>query len=363
MKSEYPEKDQRIAVCNSQFGVNMNTLDAEIFASGRWNGMEFEAEDLNLIASAFSALKEVHKVPLKFGHNDEQPITDGQPALGWVEDIWVKGNKLFAKFVDIPNEVYAAMQKKLYRHVSVELDMGVEHKGAYYTWVLSGVALLGADIPAVNTLADLTTYMSKDELAFKKRVAFTAINIEQANKESEMDELEKAKAEIARLKAENEAKDNSIQTFSKEKADADKELAEFKAKEAQRIEAETKAKFAKAKEDIITDLDELVKKQVITPAQREKFTAKYEEDDKAIEQLRATIDVLKDGAPKDFSKGDTGMESKPNDEGKAPDQIVLSRVRKLRLDHPDLDFSVARQRVMEADPELAREYANMNGNA
>ena len=103
-------------------------LTAEIFAVGRWNGFEFSLVDLQRIAETFKALGDKHRVPLKFGHNNEQPMTDGQPALGWVTDVWVAGEKLMAKFSDIPEIVFNAMQKKLYNNVSVELDFDEREK-------------------------------------------------------------------------------------------------------------------------------------------------------------------------------------------------------------------------------------------
>jgi len=339
-------------------------LKAEIFAIGQWNGMSFEVEDLNMMAAAFNSLKEVHKVPLKFGHNDEQPFTDGQPALGWVEEVYVEGTKLMAKFVDIPEVVYTAMQNKLYKNVSVELDMGVEHKGSQYTWVLSGVALLGADIPAVNTLADLTSYMSKEELSFKKRVAFTAININKQTEEFTMNELEKAQAEIAALNAKNEALEAQTAKFSKEKVEDDAAIAKFKADEAKREEEAEKLFFATAKTDLTTNLDALVKSQTITPAQREKFMADFKEDKGVIERLNFTLDVLSAG-----TEGTNGMDTNEHanntinkdDEGKSPDEILMSRMKAVQEKDPKMSFSAARNLVMQADSELAKAYINMNG--
>ena len=214
---EYDDAAIPTAICYDNWKKRLtmaNELDAEIFAVGKWNGMEFTLEDLNNIEAAFKSLKDRHQVPLKMGHNDEQPFTDGQPALGWVKDIWVKGQKLMARFSDIPDIVKDALQKRLYRNVSVELDMGVEHQDQKYPYVLSGVALLGADIPAVNTLADLQAYMSRD-LDFEKRMAFTAIEVKQpmrkqamsAEMQAEIDALRSTvaaqKVEIDKLTAKN----------------------------------------------------------------------------------------------------------------------------------------------------------------
>ena len=58
-----------------------------------------------------------------------------------------------ATFADMPDIVFEAISKKRYRKVSIELDKDATHKGETFKWILSGVALLGAVLPAVNTLA------------------------------------------------------------------------------------------------------------------------------------------------------------------------------------------------------------------
>ena len=139
-------------------------LTQEIFAVGTWNGFPFTLNDLRKMAASFMALGDVLKVPLKLGHNDEQEMTDGQPALGWVTGMSVNEEttppKLVAEFDDVPDVVFQAFEKKLYRSVSIELDFDVTHKGTPYEFVITAAALLGADMPAVNVLNDLAAFMS-----------------------------------------------------------------------------------------------------------------------------------------------------------------------------------------------------------
>lgn len=341
-------------------------LKVEIFAVGKWNGMTFDVEDLDSMASSFEALKDVHQPALKFGHNKEQPFTDGQPALGWINKVMVEGNKLFANFTDMPKIVYDAMKAKLYKNVSIELDMEVEHKGSSYAYVLSGVALLGADLPAVNTLADLTNYMSRNsEITFKKRVAFTAINIKSKTKEFSMNELEMALAKIAKLEATNEAQATSINTFSTDKVNSDVTIAKFEAQvKADELAAE-KLFFATAKTDMTDKLETLVKSETITPAQRENFMSKFEDDKSKIESLNFTLDILSAGkeGTKGMDKDDTTKIVDSKDEGKQPDEVLMSRMKAVQEKDPKMSFSTARNLVMQADTELADAYVNMNGVA
>lgn len=338
------------------------SLDVEIFAVGTWNGMPFEREDLFSIASAFNSLSEVHQVPLKFGHNDEQPMTDGFPALGWVKDVWVQYNKLMARFTDVPEIVYNAIKSKLYRNVSVELDMGVEHKGRYYSLVLSGVALLGADIPAVNTLADLKTFMGRDDgLKFDKRVAFTAVSVN--NGGVKMPTVEELEAALAAEKAKTQALEGQVSTFSAEKVELEGKVAWFEAENKRREENDRKAMFSAKKTDLTEKLDGLVKSEVITPAQREKFMADWKDDEATIEKIEFAVSMLGDG------KADKGLGTKEagkvgttdqDEAGKQPDEILTDRTYAYMRENKVV-FSVAKREVLRQDPKLATEYRDMNG--
>lgn len=146
-----------------------------IFEVGTWNGMEFTDQDIEDIVQNFNELAAVQHVPLKLGHNDEQPLTDGKPALGWVRNLRKVGKQLVADFVDVPRIIKEAIAKRLYRAVSIELLLGVSHNGKSYNHVLDAVALLGADQPAVNTLPDLQAYLASRNAKFEstgRRVAF-----------------------------------------------------------------------------------------------------------------------------------------------------------------------------------------------
>src|SRR3990167_3940088 len=137
-------------------------LGVEVFAVGTWNGMKFVQEDLRAIADNTNALlaKSTHKPPLKLGHHDQDdflygPNGDGQPALGWMENIRAVADKLMADFKSVPDIVVEAVKQGRYRQLSIEMDY-LKHVG----WIATGVALLGADLPIVKTLDDLQAYLS-----------------------------------------------------------------------------------------------------------------------------------------------------------------------------------------------------------
>lgn len=337
----------------------------EIFAVGKWNGVKFSVDDLKDIAIAFNKLEGNHQVPLKMGHNQEQPFTDGQPSLGWVEKVWVEGTKLMAKFIDLPEVVFSAINKKLYKNVSIELDVGVEYKGGSYPFVLSGVALLGADIPAVNTLADLTAYMSKeksfqDDITFSKRIAFTAINNEVKKEDKIMSaELKELQAKLDASIALNEENKKTTASFAKKQAESDIEIAKFKAdKEASDKKAES-IKFEADKKEFETKLEDLVKSNSITPAQREQFTKDFETNK---DSVTYAVDSMVIGKKDKGLDTDDKAKDKSNLEADmSPDAILLSRAKELMLKSNSLDFNACRKQVLRLDDQLARDYIDMNG--
>lgn len=201
----------------------MNAIrNAEIFAVGTHNGLTFKDEDLDGIVAAFNELRDAGQVPLKFGHNDKQPLTDGQPALGWVEKVWKAGGKLLADFTDIPNEVFSAIRNKLYKKVSVELHPNVKRDGASYPWVLSAVALLGADRPAVRGLKDLQALaMSLSGAGFQsdgEPVAFTSDTSIAIGDQSTMTPEEEARLrqQLAQATQKAEEATSALKKFSEE---------------------------------------------------------------------------------------------------------------------------------------------------
>lgn len=140
-----------------------HAIEAEIFSTGTWNGERFTRRDLHEIARNFRRLRGHLRPPLKFGHDEGQTLLgqrDGDPALGWVERLWVRGERLMARFVGVPAVVVDAIRAGRYRRVSAELYLEVRRAGRRLGKALKAVALLGADLPAVTNLQDLTAYLA-----------------------------------------------------------------------------------------------------------------------------------------------------------------------------------------------------------
>lgn len=104
----------------------------------------------------------VDKGPIKLGHVSKlnDALGDGEPAFGWVVPTGIRKNAhgrdtLIGDLVGMPSQL-AAIAPTAYRRRSVELAWDVKTPaGKTYRAVLTGVALLGAQAPAVAGLADV----------------------------------------------------------------------------------------------------------------------------------------------------------------------------------------------------------------
>lgn len=333
----------------------------ELFAVGIWNGMQFKKKDLEEMATAYGNFAAVLRVPLKFGHNNEQKMTDGQPALGWVTNVRVKGNKLVGDFVDVPELVFSAINNKLYNSLSIELDMDVTYKGSSYPYVLTGVALLGADLPAVNTIGDLAQYIDDKTDKGLKASRQASFSYKPETGGPNMDELEKALAEIESLKARFSALESAQSTLVTENAKLKAENAQFKADAEAKETADKAAKFTIEKKAVTDTLEELVKVEAISPGQRDVFTSQIKDGDlDSVNQVKFTAETLKSGIdPKKFSKDNkmqASDDSNSRDDDTPADQLLFQKIQEARSSNPKLSIKEARNMVFTANPSLAEEY-------
>ena len=335
----------------------------EIFAVGIWNDMEFTEADLDDIVANFEILKDKHHVPLKFGHNEEQPITDGQPAIGWVERVYKVGEKLFADFTHMPRVVYEAVKSKLYRTVSIELLFNTDSEGTKFNHVLDAVALLGEDHPAVNSLADLDALLAtRARFAGGRRVAFSTIAGTPKRMKPKDDEMDEKKIQELIDKAMAPVLEQNVQLSKDLKAEQDK-TAQFTRDKA---DDEKKAKEAKVKlaRKAVTDvLDAAVRAKTLEPATREVYEKQIGVDDDErvitinLEDIKKMFSVPKDD-------GKQGLHGKPGDDDfEDPEAELLSLVRKNQADTGESDFVKCFSRVAAANPKLHKAYLDSNGEA
>lgn len=147
--------------------------NVEIFATGTHNGDVYTKDDLDTLVDSFYALKDELKVPVKLGHTSDEwnaelakkigvpkEIIDGEEgqgsiALGWLDNVRRKGSKLIADLKQVPEKVAEWIESGLYKAVSCEIWAGYKSGDKTYPYALCGLALLGAELPAVRNIEGL----------------------------------------------------------------------------------------------------------------------------------------------------------------------------------------------------------------
>lgn len=361
------KEEEAIFACIAAAGkANMSreeTLDVEIMRAGTWygtgcpkDGCKFTEEDLHDMVTNFQILKDEHKAPLKRGH----AVEVGDVALGWVNDLWVEGDKLIGKFADMPSVVREAIRKKLFRKVSIEAMRNVMIGGKKLKgWVLDAVALLGAEIPAVSGLKDLDTYLAARSFEHGPVAMFSTINGNLNEQEQPMDkELED------RLKAlEKSATTSSeaIIALTKERDDLKTENAKMKRESDDQKTAERKTKVDFNRAEVTKVLEQAVKDKLILPAQREIFSKLLKTTDDeamftvAIDDVKKLIDDggRKVNFSKEQGKANGGQEQRKHEDAGEE----LNRLARAKIDeNPKLKYDRALELAMESNPELAMEH-------
>ncbi len=213
-----------------------NIHGIEIFSVGTWNKDTYTTQDLDEMVKAFNDVG--FEPPLKLGHNEKQ-MTDGHPALGWVNKVYRQGSKLLADFKDIPQKLYQALKQGNYKRVSSEIYWNYSANGKSWPRVLKAVALLGADIPAVTNLEAIQGLY--DEGTNHYRVYGDPKDKEDASMEKEIQEL---KDKLKLLTDASAVEKADLEAKLKAAEDANKEAT------AKLSEREAEVKAAKIKEFI-----------------------------------------------------------------------------------------------------------------
>ena len=157
----------------SPFGGMAPTVtlhDVELCRVGQWNastgGTQITRAMLEAVVAA-SADPDADHVPVHPGHLDPRfpALSDGEPAMGWVERVRLTGDpgheRLVGDLTDVPARM-AAIIPKAYRRRSVELAENLRTAtGRTYPYALVGLGLLGVQAPAVKGLRDVAARYSE----------------------------------------------------------------------------------------------------------------------------------------------------------------------------------------------------------
>lgn len=286
---------EKLAREDKEKTYQLQTFDVpnvEIFATGEWNGDKFSQDDLNSIVGTFQKLKDKLKPYLKLGHGEDQKLleSDELPAAGWVENLRIIGNKLVADFKRVPAKIKELIDSGGYRKVSIELFQNFEVDNETFPLALKSVALLGAEIPAVNTLDDIIAlYGSIEKVkAYQAEVKTKVYTMEILTPQTKDDirrkvmdeqitELSAKLADREKQFAELTAVKESGVTHIKELTDKVTELSgviEAKTKEVEELSSKCrKFELEKKTIEVATKVDELIRSAKLAPAQKEFATA------------------------------------------------------------------------------------------
>ena len=112
------------------------------------------------LAAAVAAAPHLPRIPLKIGHTDSR--FDGEPALGWVENLRTtnRGTVLVGDIVDVPVWLASSLPTA-YPRRSIEAIQNYERDGATYRFVLTALSLLGVTAPAINDLNQLQQLLER----------------------------------------------------------------------------------------------------------------------------------------------------------------------------------------------------------
>lgn len=329
----------------------------EVFSAGEWNKDKYSTEDLHQMVQAFENLKEGFKPYLKLGHDNSQKLakSSGLPSVGWVERLYVQGQKLFADLEYIPEKIYKLIKSKAYRKVSCEIYWDLDVNGIKYPRVLGAVALLGAETPGVGNLQDIINmYSQKSDLVFKafeKDDTFKTYELNFTG--DEMEDLEKAQAELEAKKKEYASLEAAKVELEK-KAEADK--AELETLRAEKQKALDEAKAAK----ISKFVTELESKKLVTPSMKDLVTGLLEDKkeyslgekklsrDEAIEQI---LTLSQEAAKVNFDENSRADFAKKEDKQKALEGEIEKYQQEHKCTYAQAVKAVMKDKKQEMDEE------------
>lgn len=344
-----------------------NLQGVEIFSAGVWKEDKYTIADLNDIVSAFPEVG--FEPPLKLGHHEQ----DGEPAIGWVDKVYVEGEKLIADFKDIPQKVYDALKRKNYKTISSEIYWDYVSDGKKYNKVLRAVALLGADVPAVTNLEtinnlykyvdnnitqgggnmDMNTKMYDAAMDENARLIKKLTEAEDKDKEKEK-ELTAAEEEKKKIEEEKKKKEAELAAEKEEKKELEKKLSDQdKAVKVKEVDAFMEKHLKSGQ--ILPKFKDEVKALLFTATDTKTFSYSHEGKTIDLSQVE-TIKRIFEALPKMIDFAETAPE--PGDDGGIgnPGEIVDSRVKAILAKDSKKTYSLALTEVLNKDKALKEAY-------
>lgn len=330
-----------------------NSWEVEIFRVGIWNGDKYVKEDLQEIVNNFTRFKDDIKVPLKIGHDMEQNLvgqTDGEPAIGWVSKLHLEGNTLVGTFSNVPDIVVGLIESKAYKNVSSEILFGAKDGTERVGKILVGVALLGADIPAVSGLGELGAMLLTLEMkdvnltqSSLRQYSIDNMKIIDSGEEPMTDEEKKELEDLRKAK------------FTLEGKLEDEKKEQEKLRDSVRIQL-----FNNNKLEFLTKVNDLVKEGKVAPVVRDKLEKEIDGQlenytDKLTFDESTILEMLSEGKIK-VNKKETATQDEGEDENDdTPDVIVMNKAKALIQEKKASNLQDGMRQVLSKNKPLAEE--------
>lgn len=334
----------------------MKLKGVEIFRVGTWSGsrkVEVTGTMLDEIVSNFANLNSKVSgfgVAAKLGHK----TNPGDPALGWATNVYRQGDVALADFDDVPPDIVDRIGKRQYNSVSIEMYPVLTYAGQVFKNVLSGVAFLGSEWPAVKGLKPLSEAESLFSDDAEKLVLTQEINVLKFTQE-DADSL--VLAAETRVRVELQGKlDAAVAAAAAATTEADTAKA---ALGVLRTEGQANA-FASLIDEAITAGKVLPKSKDSYLAMASTFAGKTDKvkvGDKELTPVEM-FKTLLDGLPKVLKFGEEGRSTpdKPGSEGeRASDRVHAAALVKQAGD-TKLSYEDAVKAVFATDAELKADY-------
>jgi hypothetical protein len=355
----------------------------EIFSTGTWNGnrtVSVGQEDLHEMVNSFNEL--TTKISgfrpfLKLGHTEMQRFFGGEsgaPSLGFVEKIWVEGNKVLANFSNVPDALVDLIGKGRYNSVSIEFLPRVQFEGSTFKNVLRAVALLGAELPAVKGLKELSaSLMSEFAFEFEDADPVDTLEKEQLDMPNET-QFSQEQVDALIEAAVNKAVGDTKTSFSEKIEAMEAEIGELKEENVKLAEGkaaveDSMKQFVQASEqkEVEALVDKAIDSGKITPAERDNYIAlaqvdqsvKLGEDEVS---ARKVLESILNGLPAkvDLDEQVPASKTTKDEIDGSPQELVHNRTMEaVTASEGKLDYATAYMQVLEQDPELKAAYAEM----
>ena len=226
--------------------------DIEIFGIGLWKGNKITDKDLNGIVNDTNEIIDKLKPKVKLGHDDKQALLQrtGLPAGGWITKLKRAGDKILVDIKEVPKVLYQLIKNGAYKRISSEIltDYTEPSTKKVYKKVLSAIAFLGADLPAVTNLKDIAALYDSDKDA--NLIIYEKVENKQTDKVNKIRKevyVMPGKVTITEIENKKYVAVEDYEKIEKEKETIEKEKEETKGFKEKFETEEKKAKEAEEK--------------------------------------------------------------------------------------------------------------------